>query len=150
MPPWTHPPSAPSLVEPFAPVQRGVPLAVPPADRHADPSNVGVIVFSSSSRILHINDQARVLLESLGEVREQWSNLDPKSLPLILVQFCRELSLELERRASIRDWTQFELCRICHAVTPPFLLRGFGMPASSVLASQMIVTLQRAVLLPGC
>lgn len=83
-----------------------------------------------------------------GEVHELWPSLAPESMPLILLEFCRDIMSEWERRIEKRDWAQFEMRRICHMVTPPLLLKGFGVRTSPGREPQMILTLQLCDALP--
>jgi hypothetical protein len=107
-----------------------------------DPWDSGVIVLSSSTRILHMNHRARTLMRLFGEAHEPWPNLAPESMPSILLEFCHDIMSELARRTEKRDWAQFEMRRVCHMVTPMLLLKGFGVPTSLSREPQMILTLQ--------
>lgn len=107
-----------------------------------DPSDSGVILLSSSSRVLHMNSRARALMALFGESHELWPNPGPESMPSILLEFCGEIMSELERRIQTGDDGQFEMRRICHMVTPPLLLRGFGISTSVSREVQMVLTLQ--------
>lgn len=106
----------------------------------------GVIVLSSSGRMLHMNGQARTLMALFGEAHELWPHLAPESLPSILTEFCREVFAQLYSRIEGKDWAQLEVRRVCYMVTPPLLLRGFGVPHLSQQEPRMILTLQPAPL----
>ena len=106
-----------------------------------DDGTAGVLLISSSPRILHMNHRARTLLKMCGEARE-WPDPGLECMPSILKEFCRDLLSELARRGD-RDWPHFELRRVCHMMTPPLLLRGFAVsPASPDRAAQMMLTVQ--------
>ncbi len=107
-----------------------------------DASHTGVMILSSSCRILHMNKQACALMRLFGEAHELWPNLASESMPSILLEFCHEILSELERRREARDWTQCEIRRVCHMVTPPLMLRGFAVPTAARHESHMILTLQ--------
>ena len=77
-----------------------------------------------------------------GEAHELWPYLSPESMPAILIEFCGSLLTELRRQADSQEWAEFEMRRVCHMVTPPLLLRGFGMPAMEGREPRMILTLQ--------
>ena len=113
-----------------------------------DPCAVGVIVISSSGRMLHMNGRARVLMALFGEMHELWPHLAPESLPSILSEFCSEVFARLRSHAERTARAQFEVRRVCHMVTPPLLLRGFGVSPLSHQEPRMILTLQPAPLDP--
>ena len=101
----------------------------------------GIIVFSSSARILHMNGPARALMALFGKSHERWPQVAPESMPSILTEFCYDVLAQLQRRGEARDWAQFEMRRICHMVTPSLLLTGFGVPNSSNHEIRIILTL---------
>ena len=101
----------------------------------------GMIVFSSSARILHMNGPARALLALFGTSHELWPQMTPESMPSILTEFCYDVLAQLQRRIEARDWAQFEMRRICHMVTPSLLLTGFGVPNSTNGKIRVILTL---------
>ncbi|BCA55116.1 hypothetical protein W02_22560 [Nitrospira sp. KM1] len=105
-------------------------------------STPGMIIFSQAARILHMNNQARMLMGLFGEVHGLWPNLATESLPSTVAELCSEILSELHCRTQTEDWVQIEIRRICHMVTPSLLLKGFGMPGSSNGDSWMIVTLE--------
>lgn len=107
-----------------------------------DTSAPGVILMSASHRILQMNHRARALLKMFGEAHDLRPDLGPECMPAMLTQFCRDLMSELDKRTSQLDGAQFELRRVCHMVTPPLLLRGFAMSASTDRQTRMILTLQ--------
>ncbi|MDO8355631.1 MAG: hypothetical protein Q7U76_04500 [Nitrospirota bacterium] len=101
----------------------------------------GMIVFSSSARILHMNGPARALMALFGDSHELWPQMAPESMPSFLTEFCRDVLAQLHRRVETEDWAQFEMRRICHMVTPSLLLRGFGVPHSAGHELRIILTL---------
>jgi len=101
----------------------------------------GMIVFSSSARILHMNGAARTLMALFGASHERWPQMGPESMPSILTDFCFDVLAQLRRRIEAQDWTQFEMHHICHMVTPPLLLTGFGVPHSTGREIRVILTL---------
>jgi hypothetical protein len=100
-----------------------------------------MIVFSSSARILHMNEPARALMALFGKSHEFWPQMAPESMPSILTEFCYDVLAQLQLRIEARDWAQFEMRRICHMVTPSLLLTGFGVPSSSNGEIRVILTL---------
>ena len=101
----------------------------------------GMIVFSSSGRILHINGPARALMALFGKSHELWAQMAPESMPSILTEFCYDVLAQLQRRIETQDWTQSEMRRICYMVTPSLLLTGFGVPNSTNGKIRIILTL---------
>jgi hypothetical protein len=101
----------------------------------------GMIVFSSSARILHMNGPARALMALFGTSHERWPQMAPESMPSILTEFCYDVLAQLRRRIEAQDWAQFEMRRICHMVTPSLLLTGFGVPNSAGHEIRIILTL---------
>jgi hypothetical protein len=101
----------------------------------------GLIVCSSSARILHINGPARALMALFGTSYEFWPQMAPQSLPSIVREFCYEVLSHLQRRVHAQDWAQFEMRRICHMTAPSLLLRGFGVPTTTNREIRIILTL---------
>ena len=128
------------------PVYRG--LGAMPQPLLSSPES-GMIVFSSSARVLHMNGPARALMALFGKPHEHWPQMAPESMPSILTEFCCEVLAQLRRRIEARDWTQFEMRRICHMVTPSLLITGFGVPNSSNREIRIILTLTPLLSHPG-
>jgi hypothetical protein len=113
-------------------------LTPPP---HLSYPDSGMIVFSSSARILHMNGPARALMALFGTSHELWPQMAPESMPSILTEFCYDVLAQLQRRIEAQDWAQLEMRRICHMVTPSLLLTGFGVPNSTNGEIRVILTL---------
>ena len=105
------------------------------------PTNSGMMVFSSSARVLHMNGPARALMALFGTSHELWPQMAPESMPLILTEFCYDVLAQLQHRIELHDWAQFEMRRICHMVTPSLLVTGFGVPDSTNSEIRIILTL---------
>ena len=101
----------------------------------------GMIVFSSSARILHMNGPARTLMALFGKSHELCPQMTPESMPSILTEFCYDVLAQFQRRIEAQDWAQFEMRRICHMVTPSLLLTGFGVLNSTTREIRVILTL---------
>jgi hypothetical protein len=101
----------------------------------------GMIVLSSSARILHMNGPARALMSLFGTSYEHWPQMAQESMPSIITEFCLDVLAQLRRRVEAQDWTQFEMRRTCHMVTPSLLLTGFGVPSASNSEIRVILTL---------
>jgi len=104
-------------------------------------SNSGMIVFSSSARVLHMNGPAHTLMSLFGTSFKLWPHMATESVPSILTEFCYDVLAQLQLRIEARDWAQFEMRRICHMVTPSLLLTGFGVPNSTNRDIRIILTL---------
>ena len=104
-------------------------------------SESGMIVLSSSARILHMNGPARALMALFGTSHEHWPQMAPESMPSIITEFCLDVLAQLRRRIEAQDWTQFEMRRTCHMVTPSLLLTGFGVPSASNSEIRVVLTL---------
>ena len=104
-------------------------------------SDSGMIVLSSSARILHMNGPAHALMSLFGASHEHWPQMAPESMPSIITEFCLDVLAQLRRRVEAQDWTQFEMRRTCHMVTPSLLLTGFGVPSASNSEIRVILTL---------
>jgi len=108
----------------------------------------GMIVFSSSARILHMNGSARTLMALFGPCHERWPQMAPESMPAILTEFCGDVLVQLRHRVEAQDWAHFEMRRICHMVTPAILLTGFGVPNANNQEIRVILTLTPLSSLP--
>ncbi|MEO5864057.1 MAG: hypothetical protein ABIQ79_03330 [Nitrospiraceae bacterium] len=96
-----------------------------------------------------MNAPARALMALFGASHERWPQLAPESMPSILTECCLDVLAQLPRRTETQDWAQFEIRRICHMVTPPLLLTGFGVPSSSNHEIRVIVTLTPLFSIPS-
>ncbi|HEU4685034.1 MAG TPA: hypothetical protein VFS39_11095 [Nitrospira sp.] len=107
-----------------------------------DTADPGVMLLSATPRITHMNSRARALLKLFGEIREIGINVGPECLPSVLQELCRDLLREVLARRDQQEWTNFELRRICHMVSPPLLFRGFAVSNQPGREPQMILTVQ--------
>jgi hypothetical protein len=101
----------------------------------------GMIVCSSSARILHMNGPARALMALFNTSHDLWPQVTPESIPSIFTELCDDVQAQLQRRIEAKDPAQFEIRRICHMVTPPLLLTGFGVQNSTNREVRVILTL---------
>jgi len=81
------------------------------------------------------------MMALFGTSHEFWPQMAPESMPSILTEFCYDVLAQLQRRIEAQDWTQFEMRRICHMVTPSLFLTGFGVPNSTNGEIRVILTL---------
>jgi hypothetical protein len=101
----------------------------------------GMIVCSSSARILHMNGPARALMALFNTAHDLWPQVTPESMPSIFTELCDNVQAQLQHRIEAKDLAQFEIRRICHMVTPPLLLTGFGVQNSTNREVRVILTL---------
>ncbi len=108
-------------------------------------SRVGVIVLSSSLRVLYISRAAIELLKltTLGtDLREPASSSG--GLPQGVTNIARTIVEELGRRVASRNWAPFEVRRHLDEWQEPMWLRGLGLPNPSGLPrSRIVLTLSR-------
>jgi hypothetical protein len=78
-----------------------------------------------------------------GESRNAWTLPTHESMPSILIEFYRDVLEQFRGRIGLHDWAQFEMRRVCHLVTPPLLIRGFGIPDSAGQYPRVVLTLHR-------
>ena len=88
-----------------------------------------------------MNSQARSLMTLFGDSHSAWTLPTHESLPAIFTEFCRNVLEQLRSRTDAHDWAQFEMRRVCYMVTPPLLIRGFGIPDSASEQPRIILTL---------
>lgn len=117
-------------------------ITSPACSPHSPPdSESGMIVFSSPTQILHMNGQARSLIALFGESRTAWTPPTHEAIPSIFIEFCCDVLEQFRDRIDAHDWAQFEMRRVCHLVTPPLLIRGFGVPDPASQHPRVILTL---------
>ncbi len=117
-------------------------ITSPACSPHSPPdSESGMIVFSSATQILHMNGQARSLIALFSESRTAWTPPTHEAIPSIFIEFCSDVLEQFRDRIDAHDWAQFEMRRVCHLVTPPLLIRGFGVPDPASQHPRVILTL---------
>lgn len=121
--------------------QASGPITSSACPTHSPTTEPGMIVFSSPTQILQMNGQARSLMTLFGDSRSAWTLPTHESLPSIFTEFCRDVLEQLHSRTDAHDWAQFEMRRVCYMVTPPLLIRGFGIPDSASEHPRVILTL---------
>lgn len=125
-------------------------------DRHTIPdgsqagspktSTTGVVVFSPTGRLLHINEQAlNVLRDVDGEDAPTESPIEASALPSVVLDLQQEIVARIEQRAEVGDWALFEVKRLVRLAGRNVTLRGFGVPDHrSPRQSRVIITIQEA------
>ena len=105
-------------------------------------SKVGLLVISSSSRVLHLDEQASQLL---GDLQRQEQRAGVTGLPPSVETFCSEIRDVLSDREEADDWRPFEVKRSVGQSPQAMTLRAFVFPSrSSVAQTRILVTLQKA------
>ena len=88
-----------------------------------------------------MNGPARALMALFNTSHDLWPQVTPESMPSIFTELCDDVRAQLQRRIETKDLAQFEIRRICHMVTPPLLLTGFGVQNSTNREIRIILTL---------
>ena len=101
----------------------------------------GLLVFTSSMELVHVNDEAMLLATQLTKSRT--GHAASGILPREIVTFCEEIVARLSRRAEAKEWEHFELRRMVGLPTYPLLLRGFGLPDRSASQARVMILLER-------
>lgn len=105
-------------------------------------SKVGLLVLSSSSRVLHLDEQASQLL---GDLHRQEQRAGATGLPPSVETFCSEIQDVLSDREEADDWRPFEVTRSVGQSPQAMMLRAFVFPSrSSAAQTRILVTLQKA------
>ncbi|MEX5215692.1 MAG: hypothetical protein NW703_16210 [Nitrospiraceae bacterium] len=105
-------------------------------------SKVGLLVLSSSNRVLHLDEQAS---QFLGDLQRQEQRASANGLPPSVETFCSEIQDVLSDREEAADWRPFEVKRSVGQSPEALMLRAFVFPSRSSLAqTRILVTLQKA------
>ena len=105
-------------------------------------SKVGLLILSSSSRVLHLDEQASQLL---GHLHRQEQRSGANGLPPSVETFCSEIRDVLSDREEADDWRPFEVKRSVGQSPQAMMLRAFVFPSrSSVAQTRILITLQKA------
>jgi hypothetical protein len=103
---------------------------------------VGLLVLSSSSHVLHLDEQASLLL---GDLQRQEQRAGATGLPPSVETFCSEIQDLLSDREEADDWRPFEVKRSVGQSPQAMILRAFVFPSRISLArTRILVTLQKA------
>ncbi len=105
--------------------------------RHMD--SPGIVVLSSSLRLLHINQRACELSKQLHE-----SGSGPETdsaLPPAVRDLAEEIRTQLRVRMDSHQAAQFQITRQITNRNAAFLLKGFGLPSQRGFDRSRIVVL---------
>ena len=106
-------------------------------------SQPGVVVFSPTGRLLHINEPALVALRVVEgcSIRSE-GPIDASSLPPLVLDLQRDIVARIEQRAEAGDLALFEVKRVVRIAGCKVMLRGFGVPDHrSPKQSRVIITM---------
>lgn len=96
-------------------VQKGVQVA----------SSPGVLVFSPTLQLLHVNRRA---LELTGQIRQATTGPVSVMLSTPLIELRAKVQEAVESRTAAGVWDPFEMRRAVRDLGSRVLLRGFGLP----------------------
>ena len=119
--------------------------AAPPADslealveRRSGP---GIMVFSTTFQLLHVDPRAQELCRRI--VQSQHGTPARGVVPLVVMEFCGDIRQAIQSRTAANDWEQFQLRKLAGTVQRPILLRGYGLPdASGIDRSRMLIMME--------
>jgi len=112
-------------------------------DRHVCP---GIVVVSTSMRMLHANRQAIKLLKQIRQTAldGQHRNPSPPLLSAVLTEFCAEMVNALKVRMEAKDSNQLEVKGVVSHPHHPVRIRGFGLPAPmGIQQSRLVLILEQ-------
>ena len=109
--------------------------------------NPGMLVLAPPMRVLHMNHQARALLQRLpnGEQAKGHACQAQGLLPQCLHELCAAIFAMLRARSHAKDWKRFETKRVLGAPHRLVLIRGFGVPHRSGHGHSRVVLLLEAL-----
>ncbi len=90
----------------------------------------GMLVLAPPMQVLHMNHQARELLQRLPNGKHGNGHACQANglLPKCLHEICTAIFAMLRARSHARDWKRFEIKRVLGAPHRPVLIRAFGVP----------------------
>ncbi len=105
------------------------------------PTEAGVVVFSASRKLLHINRQAArwLKLGGLAARRDRRDIGERLPLPDTVIDLFEDLLLIVRSRTEAEDWRQIEIAGLIPGSSHRLLLRGFGIPDKRGIAEARIV-----------
>lgn len=111
------------------------------------PVGSGLLVFSASRELLHINRQAVQWLQ-LGGLACQGDGSDAREqqvLPDAVTYLFEELLHIVRGRTEAEDWRQIEITSLIRRPLQRLLLRGFGIPDKrGIKQARIVMTVEEA------
>ena len=86
----------------------------------------GILLFSSSLHLMHMNRQAWELSGKITQAQN--GRAATGVLPPAVTELCAEVIAALQVRTNAKDWEQVQITRLVGTPNPPVLLRAFGFP----------------------
>lgn len=107
----------------------------------APPTGAGIVVFSASMKLVHINRQAAQWLQLGGFAGRRDRRDIGERLPLsdAVIDLFEDLLLIVRSRTETEDWRQIEIAGLITGPSHRLLLRGFGIPDKRGIAEARIV-----------
>ena len=99
----------------------------------------GIVVLSPFFQVLHMNRQARVLLNQLGDVMQGVGA--ERTIAAPLHQHCQAIIDTLQSRLESNNWERFQQYCTIGASPHSILLKAFGLPDRKGLSYSRIVML---------
>ena len=89
-------------------------------------ANPGVLVLTQQGQLLYMNHEA-------GELCAEMNQACPGQaargvLPTEVICLSRNIADQMRVATEAKDWERLHLRRVCDFLSPPMLLRGFGIP----------------------
>ena len=106
-------------------------------------SGPGIMVFSTTFQLLHVDPRAQELCRRI--VHSQHGTPAKGVVPPVIMDFCAALRQTMQTRTAANDWEQFQLRKLAGTVQRPILLRGFGLPDSSGIDRSRILVMMEEV-----
>jgi hypothetical protein len=103
----------------------------------------GIVVLSPSMKILHLNRQARFLINGLASTTSeaQQPNNRTDILPPVLINLAGEILSVLRSRHEMKEKGEFEIRHSANGSGKPVLIRGVGVPNGHEVEQARIVFL---------
>ena len=103
----------------------------------------GIVVLSPSMKILHLNRQARFLINGLASTTSEAQQPNNRTgiLPPALINLAGEIFSVLRSRHEMKEKGQFEIQHSANGSGKPVLIRGVGVPNGHGVEQARIVLL---------
>src|SRR2546427_10819533 len=107
-------------------------------------TNPGVIVLTHQGQLLYLNHEATELCAEINQAR--LGQVARGVLPIEVVNLCHAITEQVTAVQDVKDWEGTHIRLVISDLTPPMLLRGFGIPGPSEAdQARVIIMLDRIV-----
>lgn len=106
-------------------------------------SGPGIMVFSTTLQLLHVDPRAQELCRRITHT--QHGTPARGVVPPVVMEFCLDIRKAIQARTAGNDWQQFQLRKLSGTVQRPILLRGYGLPDSSGIDMSRILIMMEEV-----